>query len=190
MLRFVFSALALVVAGSACAAPKDDVHAAFGKFLSAKSFRATVTDTKTGQQVSSMEFVAPDRYHLHPAKGPDMIIVGDNGWMNMDGHLTKMPIPVGKIIAQYRNERVQRELESGMSVTDAGAGSVDGEPAHAYTYTVTEPAKTDVKLWISDKNGLPLAIESHGTFMGHEATTRVRYSDFDDPAIAIKAPSE
>lgn len=188
MQRLGFSALALAVAGSVWAAPKDDVHAAFSKFLAAKTFRATVTDVKTGQQVSAMEFVAPDRYHLHPSKGPDTIIVGDNGWMNMNGRMTPMPIPVGKMIAQYRNERVQRELESGMSVADAGSGSVDGEPAHAYTYTVTEPVKTDVKLWISDKTGLPLQIESQGSFMGKPTMTRVRYSDFNNPAITVSAP--
>jgi hypothetical protein len=188
MQRFVFSLLALLAAASVCAAPKDDVHAAFSKFLAAKTFRATVTDVKTGQQVSAMEFVAPDRYHLHPGKGPDMIIVGDNGWMNMEGRMSKMPIPVGKIITQYRNERVQRELESGMSVADAGADNVAGEAAHAYTYTVTDPVKTDVKLWISDKTGLPLQIEAQGSVMGRPTMTRVHYTDFNDPAITISAP--
>lgn len=190
MQRIALSVLALAVAGSAWAGPKEAVHDAFAKFLAAKSFRATVTDIKKGEPVSSMEYVAPNRYHLHPVKGPDTIIVGDDGWMNMNGRMIKMPVPVGKMIAQYRNEHVQRDLESGMAVTDAGSASVDGEPAHAYTYTVTEPAKADVKLWVSDRTSLPLQIESQGTFMGREATTRVRYSGFDDPSIAIAAPAE
>src|SRR5690606_18339451 len=43
--------------GVAHAAPKDDLHDAFAKFLKVKSFRATITDLKKGEQVSSMEFV-------------------------------------------------------------------------------------------------------------------------------------
>jgi outer membrane lipoprotein-sorting protein len=189
MRRIALSALAIALAGSAWAGPKETVHDAFAKFLAAKSFRATVTDVKNGEQLSQMEFVAPNRYHMHNAKaGMDTIIVGDDAWMNMHGQLTKMPIPVGKIIGQYRNESALRQMESGITVTDLGADSVDGEPAHAYHYTVTEPANADVKLWIGDKTGLPLQMESQGSFMGHASTARIRYSNFNDPAIAIAAP--
>jgi hypothetical protein len=49
--------------------------------------------------------------------------------------------------------------------------------------------KSDAKTWISTKTGLPIQIESTGTFMGHAATTRIRYSGFDDPSIRIGAPN-
>ena len=186
MRRLILFVLVCVIANSAWAGPKEDVHDAFAKFLAAKSFRATVTDVKSGEQLSAMEFVAPDRYHMRSNKGPDTIIVGDNAWMNMNGQLMKMPIPVGKMIGQYRNEAMLRQ--SNLAVTALGAESVGGEPAHAYSYTVTEPAKADVKLWIGDKTGLPLQIESQGSFMGHAATTRIHYSDYNDPSIQIAAP--
>jgi len=189
MQRIAISLFALAVAGSAWAGPKEIVHDAFAKFLAAKSFRATVTDVNKGEQLSAMEFVAPDRYHMHPGKGPDMIIVGDDAWMNMNGQLTKMPIPVGKIIAQYRNESTLRQMDSGIVFTDLCADSVDGEPAHAYAYTVTEPMKSDVKLWIGDKTGLPLQLQAQGGFMGRAATTRTHYSDFNDSTIAVSAPN-
>jgi outer membrane lipoprotein-sorting protein len=188
MNRIAASVFALAAAGAAWAGPKETVHDAFAKFLAAKSFRATVTDVKNGEQLSQMEFVAPDRYHMHNTKaGMDTIIVGDDAWMNMHGQLTKMPIPVGKIISQYRNEKSLSQFDSA-NVTDLGADSVGGEPAHAYHYTVTEPAQADVKLWIGDSSGLPLQLESQGSFMGHAATTRIHYSNFNDPSIAIAAP--
>ena len=59
---------------------------------------------------------------------------------------------------------------------------------HAQSGYTTEPAKADVKVWISEKSGLPMQIESQGNFMGHASTTRVRYSDFNDPSISIAAP--
>lgn len=188
MHRIVLSALAIAVAGTAWAGPKENVHDAFAKFLAAKSFRATVTDAKSGEQLSQMEFVAPDRYHMKSGKGPETIIVGDDAYMNMNGQLMKMPIPVGKIIGQYRNESTLRQMESGITVTDLGADAVGGEPAHAYHYSVTEPAQADVKLWIGDKTGMPLQLESQGSFMGHAATTRIHYSNFNDAAIQIATP--
>jgi len=188
MRRIVLFALAIAAAGSAWAGPKETVHDAFAKFLAAKSFRATVTDAKSGEQLSQLEFVAPDRYHMKSGKGPETIIVGDDAYMDMNGQLMKMPIPVGKMIGPYRNEGTLRQMESGITVTDLGADSVGGEPAHAYSYTVTEPAKADVKLWIADKTGMPLQIESQGSFMGHTATTRIHYSDFNDPSIRVAAP--
>jgi outer membrane lipoprotein-sorting protein len=179
-------AVAVAVAGSAWAGPKEAVHDAYAKLLAAKSFRATVTDVKNGEQISELEFVAPDRYHLRSGKGPETIIVGDDAWMNMNGQLMKMPIPVGKIIGQYRNEAMLRQ--SDLSVTDLGADSVGGEAAHKYAYTVVEPMKADVKLWIGDKTGLPLQIESQGNFMGHASNARIHYSGFNDPSIAIATP--
>ncbi|GAA0718448.1 hypothetical protein [Dokdonella soli] len=174
----------------AAATPKDDLHASFTKFLKAHSFRATVTDLKKGEQISTMEFVAPDRYRMKSAKGPAQLIVGDTMYMDMDGKLTRMPIPgVSRITAQYRNEDFLHQVEGDMTVQALPDESVDGEPASVYAYTVTKPMKSDAKTWISKKSGLPLQVESSGSFMGHASTTRVRYSNFDDPSIRIDAPN-
>jgi len=188
MQRTIVSLFTLAIAGSAWAGPKENLHDAFTKFLAAKSFRATVTDVKNGEQLSMMEFVAPDRYRMHAKNGPQTIIVGDDAWMDMNGRMMKMPIPVGKMISQYHNEGPLRQMESGLTVTDLGSDGVDGEPAHAYSYAVTEPVKSDVKVWIGDKTGMPLQLESQGSFMGKATTTRIHYSDFNDPSIAIAAP--
>jgi len=186
----MLAALALGLACSAAgAAPKDELHAAFAKFLQAKSFRASVTDVKNGGVVSTMEFVAPDRYRIKPAKGPQSLVVGDTMYLDMNGKLTPMPVPgIGEKVAQYRNKDFLAEVESGMTVQALGDETVDGEAAKVYAYTVTKPLKSDAKTWISQKSGLPIQIESTGSFMGHTATTRVRYSGFDDPSIRIDAP--
>jgi outer membrane lipoprotein-sorting protein len=171
----------------AAAAPKDDLHAAFAKFLSTKSFRATVTDMQSGKPVSSMAFVAPDRYRIEAA-GNTTLIVGDTMYMDVGGKLQAMPVPVGRIVAQYRNQDFLHEVESGMQVAAVGDDSIDGEPAKVYAYTLTKPLKADARTWVSAKSGRPLQTESSGSFMGHASTTRVRYSGFDDPSIHIDAP--
>lgn len=189
MLRFTLFLLVLA-ANPAWASPKDAVHDALSKMLAAKSFRATVTDAARGETISSMEFVAPDRYHMRTAKGPDMVIIGDDAWMNLDGRTMKVPMPVGRMIAQYRNGRTLRELEAGLSVSDLGSDSIGGEPAHVYHYTVTDPVKADIKLWVGERSGLPLQSESQGSFMGRESKALIRYSDYNDASIRIEAPQD
>jgi outer membrane lipoprotein-sorting protein len=182
--------LALALACNlATASPKEELHEAFGKFLKVHSFRAGATDVKSGEQVSSVEFVAPDRYRVKPVKGPANVIIGDTMYMDMNGTLTPIPVPgVGKMVAQYRNEDFLREMESGMDVQALPDENIDGEAASVYAYNLTKPIKSNAKCWVSRKTGLPLQIESTGSFMGHTSTTRVRYSSFDDPSIRIDAP--
>lgn len=185
----LFACALAAVAPLACAAPKDELHDAFAKFVAARSFHADTTDLKNGQVLSSVDFAAPDRYRVQPAKGPAQVVVGDTIYMDMGGKLTPIPVPgMARMIAQYRDPQFVRDLESGVSVQALPDAEVDGEPAKVYAYTVTRPAKADAKAWVSTKTGLPIQIESTGSFMGHAATTRVRYSRFDDASIHVDAP--
>lgn len=179
--------LAAFAAEPAGAAPRDDVHAAYAKFLGQKSFRATLTDAANGEKISDLAFVAPDRYRVQSTRGPEMTLIGEDGWMNMNGRSMKVPMPVGKIISQYRNDKTIAQLDKA-EVTQVGSDSIDGQAAHVYHYVLTEPVKADVKLWIGDKSGLPLQLESQGSFMGKASTTRIRYLDFNDPAIRVDPP--
>ena len=174
---------------TADAAPKDELHTAFAKFLKVQSFRATITDLKKGEQVSSMEFLAPDRYRMKTADGASQLIIGDAMYMDMGGQMTRVPVPgVRKLTAQYRSEDAMREMEGNISVQALPDATIDGEPAKAYAYSVTKPVKADVQTWISVNTGLPIQVESSGRFMGIKSTTRIRYSGFDDPSIRIEAP--
>jgi outer membrane lipoprotein-sorting protein len=186
----ILAGLALALTCSfAAASPKDELHAAFGKFLMVHSFRAVATDVKNGETVSSIEFVAPDRYRMKATDGTASIIVGDTMYIDMGGKLTPLPVPgVGKKVAQYRNEDFLREIEGGMDVQALPDESVDGEAARVYAYTLSKPIKSNAKCWVSQKSGMPMQIESTATFMGHTSTTRLRYSNFDDPSITIDAP--
>lgn len=188
MTRTTFAAALVLVAGAAIASPKEALHDAYVRFLAVKSFRANVVDVGKGQQISTMDFVAPDRYRIRTGEGMQQTIIGDDAYTTIEGRVMKLPIPVGKIVGQYRNEATLKQLEQGMTVSPAGSDSVDGEAADAYAYTITEPVKADVKVWISQKSGLPIQIESQGRFMGVKSTTRVKYYDFDDTRIEVNAP--
>ncbi|HSX59685.1 MAG TPA: hypothetical protein VLF18_05760 [Tahibacter sp.] len=186
-------ALALTLPTPAFAGPREDVHAAYTRFLAAKSFRATVTDVGKGQQLSQMDFVAPDRYHIRNGQGQmEQILIGDDAYTLIDGKRVKLPMPikVGRIVGQYRNQSTLDELARDLDVTALGDDTVDGAAAKVYAYTVTEPAKSDVKVWIAVATGMPIQLESSGRFMGVKSTTRLRYYDYDDPTIRVYAPVE
>ena len=186
-------AVALSLPALAQAGPRDDVHAAYTRFLAAKSFRATVTDVKKGQQLSQMDFVAPDRYHIRNGQGQmEQILIGDDAYTLIDGKRVKLPMPikVGRIVGQYRNQSTLDELARDLEVTALGDDSVDGIATKVYAYTVTEPARSDVKVWVGVASGMPVQLESQGRFMGVKSTTRLRYYDFDDGTIRVERPQE
>lgn len=187
-LKALFFMLLSAVASLAWADSREELHAGYAKLLAAKSFRATVTDVKKGQQISRMEFVAPDRYHMTTSQNTEQTIIGDDAWMNVDGRTLKLPVPVGKIIAQYRNESALQELSRNIEVTSLGDDIIDGETTKIYRYSVSHPIKANVKAWVSQQSGRILQIESQGSFTGIKSTTRVRYTDFDDPTIKITLP--
>lgn len=184
-------ALALALPGLAAAAPRDELQAAYTRFLAAHSFRASVTDANKGQQLSTLDFVAPDRYHIRNGQGEmEQILIGDDAYTLINGERVKLPMPikVGRIVSQYRNQDTLNELTRDLDVIALGEESVDGQLARVYRYTQTRPARADVKVWIGVASGLPLQLESQGRFMGVKTTTRLRYYDYDDAAIRVSAP--
>lgn len=192
MNRRTFSApvlfLAALLAGFALpgiAGPREDLQAAFGKFLALRSFKATLVDLGKNKPVSQVEFVAPDRYRVTPAAGNPSVIVGQAMYLNLNGKYMKVPMPIEQIIGQYRNQAVLDQLAKGMVVEDLGLDAGAGEPAHKYRYTTSGPQASTSAIWISLKSGLPLQIE---TGKGKVASVRVRYSDINSAAIRIDPP--
>jgi outer membrane lipoprotein-sorting protein len=190
------SLLALALAlctGLAAAAPRDELHQAFSRFLAAKSFRASVTDVKKGQQLSTLEFVAPDRYRIENGQGQmEQILIGGDAYTLIDGRRIKLPMPiqVDRIVGQYRNPAALDQLAQGLEVTALGTETVDGITTQVYSYTQTEPARSEVKVWVDTATGLPLQLESSGRFLRLKSTTRIRYYDFDDASIRVQAPAD
>lgn len=187
-------ALVLVLcAGTVAAAPKDELHQAYSRFLAAKSFRASVTDVKKGQQLSTLEFVAPDRYRIQTGQGQmEQILIGQDAYTLIDGRRMKLPMPIqiDRIVSQYRNPAALDQLSQDIEVAGLGSETVDGIVTQVYSYTLTEPARSEVKVWVDSSTGLPLQLESSGRFMRLKSVTRVRYYDYDDAMIRVYAPVE
>ena len=77
--------LALLLAnGIVHAGPKEQVTAAMQKFLSAKSYQASMRHEGAPPTSISMQFEAPDRYRMETPAGTQTI-VGDTMYMQAGG---------------------------------------------------------------------------------------------------------
>lgn len=185
---FLLPLLLLLLPAPAAADPRQALSEAWTEFLAVESFRATITNLDDGKQMATMEFQAPNRYRINTAGGPSIVVIGDDGYMDMGGRVMKVPLPVEKMTAQYRDESVLDRLQEDMVIEDLGTDTLDGEPMRKLRYLQTEPEKSDTVAWISSKTGLIAQLESTSGPGRGQPRMRMRYSNYNDPAIDIQPP--
>ena len=178
----------LSFAGAALAGPKEDLHAAFSKFLAQTSFKGTTTATLAGRTFHSVvEFQAPDRYRVTSEGRPPSVIVGSVMYLNINGRVMKMATPMP--LTQYRDPKVLAQVETSLSAKDLGLESVAGAPAHKYQYDISGPHASTVTIWVSITSGLPIQLQNSGQANGKIVATMINYSNYGDPTIKISAPN-
>ena len=156
---------------------RDGLTKAMQSMLAAKSYRARVeSTTSTGTtSTTTIEFVAPDRFHLtreastpgHAATQQETIVVGDDTWMKMgNAPWQKFPANLGDAIKQFRDPEVINEIARSVDVKVIGTEVVDGMQATIYQYTVGNSDNKDfhikAKTWVASVDGLPRKTESEG----------------------------
>lgn len=164
--------------------PRADVAAAMHAFWELRSYHAAmhVEGGPRGPMDSGVDFVAPDRYRMDmPGRG-SQVIIGDTMYLDVGGRHMKVPLPEGTI-SQWRDPAKLADAETEMEVQAQGLDTIDGQAAKRYLVRVEKPKPTAIAIWIGDA-GLPLQIASDNP-MG-QAT--IKYSRFNDPALAIDAP--
>lgn len=185
---FLLPILLLLAPAPAAADPKQDLADAWTAFLELESFRTTITNLDDGQEMATMEFQAPNRYRITTTGAPSVVIIGNDGYMDLGGRMMKVPVPVEKMTAQYRDEAFLEELRDDMVIEDLGSDTLDGEKVRKLRYVQTEPEKSDTVAWISQESGYILQLESTSGSGRRQARMRMSYSDFNDPAIDIQPP--
>lgn len=181
--------VALALPGPALADAGADLKAAYGKFIDATSFRATMSDLDKKMVVSRIEFVAPDRYAITPEGGPRQVIIGRTMHMDIGGRTMRIPLPEQADPAQYRNQRALDELASGIAVTQRADSTDTGEPAKVYHFVSQADGKPVQTLtWVSKATGLPVQVQTDAGGKG-AFRFQIRYSDFNDDSIVVNAPN-
>lgn len=188
MIRHLTLALAcLAFATAAHAGAKEDLHAAFTKFLAQTAFKGSVTSQMAGRTFhSTVEFQAPDRYRVASEGRPPGLIIGNSMYMDIGGRYMK--VPALATVAQYRDPGMLTQVERSLSAEDLGMDSIGGAPAHKYRYQVSGAHPSTVTIWVSVASGLPVQLQNSGKAMGKTLDSTISYSNYGDPTIRIDAP--
>ena len=179
--------IALAFAGSAAADARSDLHAAFMKNMSAKTYRATMTDLATGKEVSTVEYQAPDRYRIKVAGGPESVIANGAMYMQVNGQSMKVPLQPG-MMEQFRSDSAWKKMEENTLIKDAGAGTVGTEPARKYHWITSGKQSSTGDIWVGLKSGYVIQVETAKEPGSKAGAVRVRYSDFGSASIRIAPP--
>jgi hypothetical protein len=181
------AALALPVVAKADA--MASISGAYQKMLKARSrAETTITDDKGKVTRSTTEFDTIERIHAKSDHG-EFIVLPDGMWMKMGAEWSKPPVDMSGMIKKYLplGEEV---LHSAKNVTDDGATTWQGQPAHAFSYdTDTTVMSMHVsghsKLYLN-ASGQVIGSETDSTAMGHK-THAVQNISYDD-SIRVTAP--
>ena len=177
----------LAFAGSAAADARGDLHAAFLKNLSARTYRATMTDLATGKQSATVEFQSPDRYRIQAAGGPVSVIADGKMNMEVNGKRMSVPLPAG-MMDKFRSDSAWKKMEANTVISDAGLGLVGAEAAHKYHWVSSGKNASAGNAWVSVKSGHVIQVETAPNVGSKSSAVRVSYTDFDSPAIRIDSP--
>lgn len=187
---FALLLVSFLCAGHAHADASADLKAALSKFIQVTSFRATMTDLDTGKEISRIEFVVPDRYAVTPAGGGTrQLIIGRTMYMDIEGRSMAIPLPEQIDPTQYRNQKALDELAAGIAVLQRKDAIVAGEPAKVYHFASSADGnQVETLTFVSKARGLPIQIQTAGGKEKGKFRFQIRYSDFNDPGIVIRAP--
>ena len=183
--RICAALLALAFAGNALADARADLHAAFQKNLSAKTYRATMTDLATGKQVSTVEFQAPDRYRIQ-ANGMTSVIANGNMYMQVNGQSMKVPLQPG-MMEKFRSDAAWKQMEKDTLISERAPGTVGAEPARKFHWITSGAHPSTGDVWVSVKSGYVLQVETTEAAGSKKGAVRVHYGDFNS-AISIAPP--
>jgi outer membrane lipoprotein-sorting protein len=178
--------IALAFAGNALADARTSVHAAFQKNMTAKTYRAAMTDLASGKSFSTVEFQAPDRYRIKVEGSPESVIADGNMYMQINGKSMKMPLQPG-MLEKFRSDGAWKQMEKDTLIQDAGAGTVGTEPALKFHWITGGKHPSTGDVWVGVKSGYVLQVETSETGSKRGAV-RVRYSDFNNAGIRIAPP--
>ena len=169
--------------------PKADIVAASKKFIDLPSFTAKMNGTGTADFQTTVEYIAPDRYHITQGGNKmETIIVGKDTYMNTGGTWRKFPVDVGSMIPNLREFYTEEGLKMLSNDKYVSEETLDGKAALVYTFTNTSTKiKTPFtsKMWISKDTGLPM--KAVIDYTGMDLKQMVIVYDTETP-VRIEAP--
>lgn len=165
---------------------RAEVDAAIARFAQAKSFHASMSTDTSPPVTSQTDFVAPDRYRMTMPDGVVQVVVDGTMYIEGADGVRSIPVPP-EVLARWNQRTRLTGLGQGMAATDLGEDVLDGASARKYGINRPGEAAPAMTIWIG-ADGYPMQVRANGSADGKPVTTTIRYSRFNDPALAITAP--
>jgi hypothetical protein len=166
----VCASLTVLATAPAPADPTSDMVAMGQAFATVHSFHADITSARG---TISMDMIKPDKFHMTMNGKMQVVKIGDDMWMNMNGQWQHMQIPTAMLQRPMdiaRSAGMQGTGPSDYTITDLGPALLDGVPTHKYH--MVGKSGDAVDMWIS-KN-LPVQVQT----FGREPAT-IKYSQYN-----------
>lgn len=134
----------------------------------------SITTPEGGQQApTTIEFVPPDRYRIRSMPGRDLVIVGEEVFVQNGQQWSRWDISADSIINPDSASVLEKSISS---VQCASPETLDGKTVHACQYdSVTNIGGSDMpihtKMWIDAASGLPYKIDIDGYVGSMDAQT-------------------
>jgi hypothetical protein len=175
--------------------PRADVVAASKKFIDLPKFSARMDGTGKTELHATLDYQAPDRYHMlnlstSQQQMNEFFIIGKDMYMKLGDRWQKMPGVAGSAMPNLRKMFDDEGLKRLQDVKYVGDETLNGRPAHVYSYHSTQTDSTvpypfTSKIWVGTADGLPQKIEV--TYDGGDLKTMIITYDYEK-SIDIKPP--
>lgn len=171
--------------------PKDAVTSAYKNFMDAK-FYHSVVKTKNSQATveTEMDFNEPDKFWIvnkMPNMKSEVIVIGNDSYNRLnEGKWAKMPANQGMKIADLRGSITDEAFAAMKDFESVGTENLDGKNTFVYNFKSTFGGDSSSKMWISADSGLPVRVDTNGTFSGTALEMSIIY-DYDKET-KIEAP--
>ncbi|HYP29726.1 MAG TPA: hypothetical protein VE262_23640 [Blastocatellia bacterium] len=182
--------------GNPALAPGGDPIEAIAKSMRAqmdvRSFRVRMEFSYAGNDnARTVEFVAPDRFHMISDKNEVYIIGPDTFMKDEKGRWQKVPMDVNAMIQSFRDPTIIDEVRRSASAKFIGPDVLDGAPMLVYEYSMSNAFGTNststTKSWIAESDGLPRRLEIDGEINSVKARAVNTYYDYNAD-IRIEPP--
>ena len=168
--------------------PSADINRMADAFLSRQSFSAKMIGSGSTPLNMELEYVAPDRFRIKNAQGPQTVIIGRDVYIQLGDRWIRSPEKLNSPLVDIRKTWDKEGRKWLSDVKYVGEDTIDGEPVYAYTYHnkgLEGVGENDSKIWISKSGALPVRIEANYK----SGTLKSMRIDYDyDAKISIEPP--
>jgi hypothetical protein len=172
LFALVFASMTMLAVAPASADATAGMMAMMQAFAGVHSYHADITTPKG--QTLSMDVIQPDKVHMTMGGRMQMITIGGDTWMNMNGSWQHLPManPMAqRPLDMAHHAGLSADGPSDYNITDLGPTMLGGVMTEKY-HMVGKTGDT-VDMWVA-KN-LPLQVQA----TGKDGTATIKYSEYN-----------